>query len=259
MRILQTSFVFLQVSGFWRPVSWSGWKMWLYNIYTIFAILTLYSVTLSQLVELLRSIDNVQEFIKSSLILLTTTNACAKVANILQKRDDIIKLISTLRADPCYARDNNEKIIQEKFNVLIRQKSLLYITLTEVSVFFVTLGTILTDTPQRQLAFKAWLPYTCNTEVSYWLTYVQQIVANTMGSFINLSYDTLIPGFMMQIVAQLELLKNRLEALSDVRKNLEDLTLTVFDAEQRFQVKESKIVAKLAQHHLTIFKLRHVK
>nr|AID59302.1 odorant receptor 2 [Macrocentrus cingulum] len=155
MELLKVSFTVLQLSGFWCPVTWSGWKMWLYKIYTILVIFTLYSVTISQLIELLRSIDDAQEFIKNSLILLTTTNACAKVANILQKRSDILKLVDMLQSEPCCPCNDTEHSIQNRFNHIISRNSLLYTTLTEVSVFFVALGTILSDTPQRRLAFKA--------------------------------------------------------------------------------------------------------
>lgn len=258
MKLLKISFGILQMSGFWRPPEWKGLKKWLYNFYTLFMIFILYSVTFTQLIELLRSVENVDEFINNSLILLTTTNACAKVLNILRKRDEILKMINSLLIKPCCPQDDDERMIQHKYDIGIKWNGIMYAALTELAVFGVIMGSILKDAPQRALAFKTWLPYDYNkSELSYWITYIHQLIADALGSFINISYDTLVPGCMMQTCAQFEIFKHRLDKLCKIPHNIHTISLTsttnLLSNEKIQQIIEQKIVADCVQHHLDIF------
>ncbi|KAK0095294.1 hypothetical protein PV326_008760 [Microctonus aethiopoides] len=261
MKLLKISFDILQMSGFWRPPEWTGLKKWLYNLYTLLMIYTLYSVTFTQLIELLRSIENVDEFINNSLILLTTTNACVKVFNILRNRDEILKMINSLLTNPCCPRDDDERMIQHKYDMGIKWNSIMYAVLTELSVFGVNMGSVLEDIPKRTLAYKTWLPYDYNkSELIYWMTYINQLIADALGSFVNISYDTLVPGCMMQTCAQFEIFKHRLNKLCNIPHSIDTIsqksTTNLLSNEKTQQIIEQKIVADCVQHHLNIFELK---
>lgn len=219
-------------------------------------IFILYSVTLTQIIELLKFIENVNQFIFHSSILLTMINACAKVTNICRKRSDIIKLNDILMTVPCCPRNYEDKKIQRLFNKIIKRNSLIYCTITELAVVIGFMCSLFRDVPQHRLTYKAWLPYNYETGTcTYWITYLYQYGALVIGSLINISYDTFVVGCMIQTCAQLEIFKYRMKRLfmiqRDLHRNNRKLTL---DIKHKNLIIQRKIICKSIVHHLQIFK-----
>lgn len=118
---LEHSFIVFECNGIWRPVHWPpGWKTKLYDIYTCFMMFLVFSVTLSEFFEFVRSLDDVNTFADNSFVLLTMIGVCGKATNILKKRDEIIELTRDLQREPFRPKSENELAIQRKFDGMIR-------------------------------------------------------------------------------------------------------------------------------------------
>lgn len=77
-------------------------------------------MVLGQLMDTVLVIDNLDDFIMSSLISTTLIAVCFKATSVLLRRDDIIDVILILLREPCKPRDADEAAIQAKFNKFIR-------------------------------------------------------------------------------------------------------------------------------------------
>lgn len=126
-------------------------------------------------------------------------------------------------------------------------RTIAYFGLTESSVAMGAIVSILCDVPKRSLPYHTWLPYDSTTYVGYWIAYCHQIFAHLFGALVNVAYDTLIPGFMLKICAQLRILEYR---LNSIPKNI--YSSDSFDDIRRREVIE---VSKCVKHHLKIFQL----
>ncbi|XP_011315403.1 odorant receptor 67a-like [Fopius arisanus] len=246
--ILSLNFFVLQIMGFWRPSEGSPLKIIFYKFYTCLMCLILYSVTLTQLIEMIRSPGTVDDVINNSRVLLTMMNACAKSLSFVARRDDILKAIGIITSPPCCPRNSAEAVIQERYDRSIRMNSLIYGAFIQTSVNTVILQTALECIPIRILPFKCWLPYDINSETTFWLTYIQQSVATYVTSYVNICYDTIVPGCMVQTCAQLDIFKSRLKDLSghNHRSHGKDV--------ETHGDKNKILVSDCVEHHLNILK-----
>ncbi|XP_063986035.1 uncharacterized protein LOC135167118 [Diachasmimorpha longicaudata] len=244
--ILSLNFFVLQIMGFWKPPHWSSsWKIIIYNFYSCLMCFTLYSVTVSQLIEMIRSPGTIEDVINNSRVLLTMMNACAKSLSFITRRDDILKAIGIIASPPCNPRDPGEIIIQEKYDRSIRMNSIIYGVFIQTSVNTVILQTAMECIPNRILPFKSWIPYDITSDLIFWLTYIQQTVATYVTSYVNICYDTIVPGCMVQTCAQLQIFKSRLKDLCD--RDCENIK-HCDDSEDK------KLVSDIVEHHLKILK-----
>lgn len=120
--------------------------------------------------------------------------------------------------------------------------------MTESAVVMVVSVSILCDTPNRALPFDTWLPYDYKmSSIGYWIAYSHQIFAHIFGALVNVAYDTMIPGFMLKICAQLTILEHRVGLLTKNNNLSKSL-----DAKKQEEMNE---ISKCVQHHLKIFQL----
>ncbi|THK32893.1 odorant receptor 67a [Diachasma alloeum] len=251
--ILSLNFFVLQIMGFWRPPHWSSpLKIIIYNFYSCLMCFVLYSVTVSQLIEMIRSPGTVDDFINNSRVLLTMMNACAKSLSFITRRVDILRAIDIIATPPCSPRSAAEAAIQEKYDRSIRTNSIIYGTFIQTSVNTVILQTAMECIPNRILPFKSWIPYEINSDLTFWLTYMQQTVATYVTSYVNICYDTIVPGCMVQTCAQLQIFKSRLKDLCehDCENNKHS---GLQDLEYDDSV-DKKLVSNCVEHHLKILK-----
>lgn len=244
--------------GFCRPVEWIGWKKWLYYVYTVVMIFIYFSAILFQILELPKLIKNVEKFIHNSLILLSELNAGAKVINICIMRNKILKCINIFMEKPCIPENDKELKIQEYFSKIIKWNFFIYGGIVELAVIITLINSLINDAPQRHLIFDAYLPFRHDTEVFYWIAYIHQLIAMIMSSFINISYEILIAECMIQICAQLEILKCRMEIFDQIHHDNSHKNHETFNAnmnKKQIILIENIIISKNIKHHLQIFKL----
>lgn len=133
------------------------------------------------------------------------------------------------------------------FVFIFRLRTLAYFGLTESAVAMVVSVSILCDTPNRSLPFKTWLPFDSKTFFGYWTAYNHQILAHVFGALVNVAYDTLIPGLMLKICAQLSILEHRLKLIPK----------KIYSSDLFIDVKRREIneISNCVKHHLKIFQL----
>ncbi|CAD6240461.1 GSCOCT00008799001.2-RA-CDS [Cotesia congregata] len=104
-----------------------------------------------------------------------------------------------------------KKKIQDKFDSKIKYRTLTFLIVTESAVLTTVVVSIFRDTPNCEMYYDTlYLPFDSST-IGYWSSYVFQITAQVFGSLVNVAHDTLIPGMMLKICAQLSILEHRLD------------------------------------------------
>lgn len=94
-------------------------------------------------------------------------------------------------------------------------------------VTYVYMPFFISDTQDRVLAYRAWLPYSLDNVHYYYLTYLHQSIAVTIAALGNGATETLVSGFMIQICAQFEILEERFRQwpiiLNTMRENQREM------------------------------------
>lgn len=105
----------------WRPIEWSSnCSKMLYWILTCFTMYLLIILLLTQLLDAILVIENVDDFATNSLLLLSTISVLFKAIAVITRRDEIVNLIETLQKKPCKVYNEEESDIQIKFDCSIR-------------------------------------------------------------------------------------------------------------------------------------------
>ena len=74
----------------------------------------IYTIMITEFVELFSSFGNVDEFTNGSFMLLTVVCVCGKTGNVLMKRSEIIELTKSLNDDQCIAQGPEEVQIRNQ-------------------------------------------------------------------------------------------------------------------------------------------------
>ncbi|XP_011067878.1 PREDICTED: odorant receptor 22b-like [Acromyrmex echinatior] len=120
MQMLSLNFFIYTVGGIWRPVEWSsnGAKL-LYNVFTFIIISSEYFLVLTQFMDIVLIVDNIDDFATNTLMFLTIVAVCCKATVIVVRRNAIINLVQILLKAPYKPRDEDEVAIQTKFDKFI--------------------------------------------------------------------------------------------------------------------------------------------
>ncbi|RLZ02264.1 Odorant receptor 41 [Cephus cinctus] len=211
MHILPLCFTIFQFCGFWRPINYTSWSKFLYNCYTVFVTFCIYSFTLSQAINSITVLDDVNNLTNNTFMLVTMISVCCKIANILVKREAVINAINMFLEN---FEDLVEQKIKKKYDLIAWSVTRNYsILVTITAICYIVIPLVINDIEKRVLPNRAWYPYDLSSLTLFWLTYVHQSFALASAAFINVANDTFIPGLMIQNCAQLEILEHRVEKL----------------------------------------------
>lgn len=120
MRILGTIFKIITFCGCWIPDSWtSPYKYLTYHFYTIFIFLLISTFTLSQFMDIILTVDNVDEFMDNFYMLLAMIVSCFKMLSLLMNRKNIATLTNILTKEPCAPLEPAEMEIRQKYGKII--------------------------------------------------------------------------------------------------------------------------------------------
>ncbi|XP_025266811.1 odorant receptor 46a-like [Camponotus floridanus] len=249
MKILSFNFFLYTISGMWRPIEWSSkCSKMLYSMLTCFTMYLLIIFTLTQLLDIILVIENIDDFATTSLLLLSTVSVLFKATAVITHRDEIANLIDTLQKKPCKVYTEEESNIQMKFDCTIRSYSIKYASMCLLSV----IGGIIKGLHQileGQLPFRMWVPYDYTSPFLLWFTSIQMIVAVIFATFVNLATETTVLGFCLQICAQIEILKYRLQRM--VKSNEKETSKISLNDESN----ETYRLSECILHHLCIIRL----
>lgn len=133
-----------------------------------------------------------------------------------------------------------------------RSYSIYYILLCALSAMGGVAAGVL-DVLESQLPYNMWVPWDCTSFLVFWFTSLQEIVALIIATILNVATETIILGFSLQMCAQFEILKHRLQRI--VKHSEEEIFLNSnsLNTVSRKTIKLSEHVS----HHLRI--IRFVK
>ncbi|XP_011311288.1 odorant receptor Or1-like [Fopius arisanus] len=218
MVLLQESFLALQCVGLWPPLVWKSReiKTIIYGGYTTLMIIIIHWFTLSESLSLVtEEVEDVQDFSNNCFMLLSMISICVKAIVMLSRRSDIVGLLNALEYYPHGPMGDQEQKVQENFNQQIRFYTLLYAGHLAVFAWLISILTFFQGIPFGVLPYKAWVPYDYSQPLVYWFTFCLQVFSLFAGANMNIGFDTVVPGFFMQICAQFNILKCRLRRTID--------------------------------------------
>ncbi|XP_066583836.1 odorant receptor 13a-like [Prorops nasuta] len=226
----------------WRPNNWKS--LWLkvpYYTMTVFTNICFCTLTLLQFLDIILLVENSDDLTGCLFMFLTIFSVAAKMMHALKARKDIQQLVQLFTRDPFVPVNENEILIQEEYDRQIRRSTLIYGTAVESTVITTIFKSLLLEVKDKQLPFRAWYPGDYKATWSFFaLAYVHQIHGFIIASLVDIAYETLICGFMMQICSQFEILKYRMQQLVNDQKN--------HSVHQKF------IIMNCVRHHNLIYR-----
>ncbi|XP_024878586.1 uncharacterized protein LOC112458961 [Temnothorax curvispinosus] len=247
MQILTLQFLVYNFCGLWRPSEWSSnVAKLLYNVFTFVIISSEYFVALTQFMDIVLIVDNINDFATNTLIFLTLAAVCFKATVVLMRRNAIINLMRLLMKTPCKPCDEDESAIQTKFDRFIRSYSIKYTLLATSAIIGITIGAVL-NVMQGHVPYRIWLPWDYNIPPVFWIISIHQIVSLIFGTMMSIGTDTLIFGLSLQTCAQLEIFENRLHKLI-INKTVRYLEHALSSSNN-----DKTEISECIHHHLRIY------
>jgi len=121
MQILSLNFLIYTIVGIWRPIDWSSnVAKLLYNAFTFIVLVLEYFQMLTQFIDIVFVVDNIDDFVTNTLMFLNVVAACCKATVVIVRRNSIINLVYILLKAPYKPRDENEMTIQMKYDKFIK-------------------------------------------------------------------------------------------------------------------------------------------
>ncbi|XP_011308083.1 odorant receptor 46a, isoform A-like [Fopius arisanus] len=257
MALLRESFLSLHYFGIWPSVNWKPktWKTIAYSLYTSYIIVSIYWFTISGSIYLFVISDDVEDFSDASFMLLSMLAMCVKVIIAISKRSEIIGVITALENHPHKPVNPETQLLQDKTDEWIRFFTICYGGLTEAAVSYSTIEPFFQNLPFGILPYKAWVPYPYSTPAIYWFTYCQQLISVFVAANLNIGFDTVIFGILMQICTQFNMLKCRLEMIID-EFDAKQIASSVQITPTSSQMYEQYILDCI-KYHIAIFSMQH--
>ncbi|GAB1867164.1 Odorant receptor [Camponotus japonicus] len=248
MQILSLNFLIYTVVGIWRPIDWSSnVAKLLYNTFTFIVLVLEYFLMLTQFMDIVLVVDNIDDFATNTLMFLSIVGVCCKATIVVVRRNSIISLVQILLKAPYKPRDEDEVAIQMKYDKFIKSCSIMYLLLVVSSASGVTAGSVL-DIMQGHLPYRVWVPYDTNASPIFWIMSIQQILSVFLAAIISVGTESLIFGLFLQTCAQFEIFECRLHKLMNnkIASYLNHLPVSPNN--------EKVTISKYIHHHLCIYK-----
>ncbi|GAB1867163.1 Odorant receptor [Camponotus japonicus] len=248
MQILSLNFLIYTIGGIWQPIDWSSnVAKLLYNTFTFIVLVLEYFLMLTQFMDIVLVVDNIDDFATNTLMFLTIVAVCCKATVVVVRRNSIISLVQILLKAPYKYQDEDEMAIQMKYDKFIKSCSIKYSLLVASSFTGVTIGSVL-NIMQGHLPYRVWLPYDTNASPIFWFISIQQIVSIFFASLINVGTETLVFGLILQTCAQFEILESRL------RKLMTNKTASYLNHLPASSKIRKVAISEYIHHHLCIYK-----
>ncbi|KAH0549402.1 hypothetical protein KQX54_008950 [Cotesia glomerata] len=231
--ILPHSFFILTLVGLWRPLEWRGWKFLLYNSYSCFVVLTNFAFTLTEFLDLVLVSSTVNEFTSNLSMMLAMVAACGKIVGVLCNRRQIIRALENLQKNPFKPRDQKEEMILQKFADTSSIRKFINFTIKiclvygekagggKTGVTGISLTGIMEAKLPDVLPYRGWLPFNYSQPSVYLMTASQQMVTFFIGCYVDVGFDTLFPGMMLYVSAQISILEYRFKNAVKILHELE--------------------------------------
>ncbi|XP_028045087.1 odorant receptor 13a [Monomorium pharaonis] len=241
--LLPINFYIFRICGMWRERE-DGLIVRFVSFCTRYTIAALiYFCTLSEIIELVRKRNNVEDFTEALFLTMSFVTMCFKYINFFMQQCELRVLLDCFRTDLCQPRDSMERSILKQYSRKAKQTTCIFMSLCQSTGLLILAVPLFTK--DKRLPMKVYVPYSIATFLSYVLTYLQQCAALIFGILVNASFDSLVYGLIIHTCGQIELLCYRLtEAFRCLQKN---------DEKQRHSAIENLAITECVEHHILVY------
>ncbi|XP_018337236.1 PREDICTED: odorant receptor 46a-like [Trachymyrmex septentrionalis] len=223
MQVLKFTLLVCAFAGCWQPVSWTSlFKHIIYKTYAMFLVSSLYIFSISQFMNILLNVENSDEFTDSLYMMLTVFVAGYKQVYMWIDRKNIMVIINVLNEKPFAACETQELRIQQKFEKMVQNSTLRYLILIMATIISIVLTSVFTELSNRNLTYKAWVPFNYSYPTLYFLVYTHQLIGMATSGIVNVACESVICGLLLYICCQLEILEYRLTKMTNGEDVLRD-------------------------------------
>ena len=217
MEILSLNFKTLSYCGLWNEnIKFSLLK----SVYKILVVSIIFHFTISEAIEFVRTCGLAEDSTQGLFISFTFIALCFKTLNFILRRKEMLNLIKKFGSNICQPNSPEEWIIFKKYTREINRIFLTIMILSQTSgLAFLTLPFLQTRLENITLPFKTYQPYEISNSALYLSTYILQLLAAFYGVLMNVSFDTMVYGFILLICAQYEIFCLRLMKIDDQYEN----------------------------------------
>lgn len=97
-----------------------------------------------------------------------------------------------------------------------------YLIIVMAAIISVILTSVFTEFTNRNLTYKAWVPFNYSYPALYFLVYTHQLIGMATSGIVNVACEGVICGLLLHICCQLEILEYRLTKLAHSEDILRD-------------------------------------
>lgn len=241
MDILPQHFGSLRFFGVWYESS-KGQHWLVKYIWRPFNLNVLLLFTIAQLGALTIYRDNISDFTECLFLSLTYVGLGFKLINWLSRHSTMERLLDEFRRKICQPRDDQERQMLNRYQrivALVFNVHMVFAQFNNLTFAIAPVALMLAGSPEVFLPFKTYEIYDKNNRLYYWIIYVFQVIANDIGIFVNISFDTMLAGFLLLTCGQIDLCCHRFLSANkdDIRESTKNCVL--------HQLLIKKIVRKL--------------
>ncbi|XP_070529321.1 odorant receptor 13a-like isoform X1 [Cardiocondyla obscurior] len=247
MDLLPVNFCVLRLCGAWKEREDDGLIVRFISFCYRYAVIALiYYFTISELIELVLARNDVEALTEGLFLAISYITLCFKYFNFLTREHELRALLDCFRAKLCQPRDSAEMSILKQYDRKAKQTACLYMMMCQITGTLMITMPLLTKN-ERSLPCKTYIPYSVAAFLPYVLTYLQQSATVIYGILLNVSFDSLVYGFIIQACGQIELLCYRFtETIRFLKENNE---------EKKHQAVDSFAIADCVKHHISVYNI----
>lgn len=90
------------------------------------------------------------------------------------------------------------------------------------TIISIVLTSVFTELSNRNLTYKAWVPFNYSYPALYFLVYTHQLIGMATSGIVNVACESVICGLLLHICCQLEILEYRLTKMAHGEEVLRD-------------------------------------
>ncbi|XP_067207860.1 uncharacterized protein [Linepithema humile] len=247
MDILPINFSVFRFCGVWKEHQGSNSIIRFISFCHRYIIaIVLYHFTISEIIEVIRMRNDVESLTESLFLALTYLSTCLKYQNFSMRQGELRALLNCFCVKLSQPKNSAEKLILKQYDRRAKQTTCFFMSMSQMTAVLLILVPLLSQ-DERLLPCKMYVPYSITALLPYALTYLLQVIALVYGVLLNVSFDSLVYGLIIQTCGQIELLCRRLTESFQFRwKNDEE------NGEKRIEAIENFAIAECVRHHILV-------
>nr|ARN17923.1 odorant receptor 52 [Cephus cinctus] len=210
----------------------------LYRIYG-FCVLSIFTVLYFSTEIILMTViwGDVQAMVDCSFLFLTHLSHSVKLTNFLLRQKRLDRMIFQLR-EPMFVPKRPEHIAIMKAAVLnAERETKMFLTITFGTIICWSILPLLSQKEVKELPLMGWFPFDTTQSPAYGFTYTYQVISVLLNACVNAMMDTMTSGLLILMGAQLDMLKENLQSLTDDASTMSQAEMKyIYNVRDVFQI-----------------------